>query len=99
MIETLRTLVIDRIDLDEAVWLSLCAETLWIHYEAHELEPPDWLQDRIDDLKSEIKARRDDNLRKAIKDAEAELTKLASREEKRTDLVQKLAELKAKRGA
>jgi hypothetical protein len=86
---------VDRADLDEMVEVSCLGKLLVAEYEANSLKAPEWVNDTLDSLKTEIAARKRDNLAKRLKDAKARQTQLRSQEEKKADLANEIAELEA----
>lgn len=100
MLNQLRGLQIDKYDLDEIVYLDFVTAGLLMQYESYDLEPPEFLVDAASKLQFEIGKRREENLSKALKLAEAERTSLRSIDEKRKDLDARISRLKSKvRGA
>lgn len=85
MLDKLKGLNTDRLDIDDVVAYLAFANSVKVEFEKHELEVPDWLTETIDALKTEVKARRRDNLMRALKAAEAKAAGLRSPEQKRRD--------------
>ncbi len=86
----------DRADLDDMVEVSCLGKILVAEYAINDLQTPEWLNDTLDRLKTEIAARKRDNLTKALKDAKSRRTALKTAEEKKVDLDATIAELEAK---
>jgi NADH/NAD ratio-sensing transcriptional regulator Rex len=103
MLEQLKRLDIDRIQLDEALALTAFAKTLRAEYEQRNIEIPEWLDNRTRALNREIEIRRLDTLEQRLKTAKAQQAALKTPDEKRQRLtteIQKLeAELAGTRGA
>lgn len=85
MLETLKNLNIDRLDLDEAIALSRFARSLRAEYEELGLEIPEWLDSRTRELRREIKARNQDYLEKRLKEAKDRYNRLKPAEEQRDE--------------
>lgn len=98
MMEQLRTLNLDRVDLDDAIGLLTFAKQAKATYVEMGLEAPAWFADKVAGLEAYIKQRRVENLTKAAKEIEAELGKLKTAEEKRSDLRARLEQIKAALG-
>lgn len=98
MMEQLRTLNIDRVDLDDAIGLLTFAKQAKATYVEMGLEAPAWFADKVAGLEAYIKQRRVENLTKAAKEIEAELGKLKTAEEKRSDLRARLEQIQAALG-
>jgi hypothetical protein len=95
MLDKLKHLDLDRIDVDEAVALATFGDQLIAGYTGRSLEVPQWLVDNTRELNREIKNRHKDNLEKALRETELQLDALKSRDEKREDLKAKADRLKA----
>lgn len=86
MLEKLKHLDLDKLDIDQAVSLVAFGDMLIYTYEKRELEVPQWLTDNVRELNREITARHRDNLEKALKETDAGLEALKTQGEKREDL-------------
>ncbi len=86
MLENLKNLTLDRMDLDEAVALSAFARTLKGEYEHCGAEAPQWLDDKTRELRQEIRERLRDSVQKRLREAKSRLESLATPEEKRSKL-------------
>lgn len=95
MIERLKNLDIERLDVDEMIAMSAFAKQLSAEYEALALDKPDWLGVKSTELKREINARLGDLRDKRIREIKARLNTLKSAEEKRADLQKELERLSA----
>ena len=95
MLEELKNLNLERMDLDEAIALSAFARILKAEYEHANAEAPAWLDDRTREIRMEIRDRMRDSVAKQIKETEARLESLATPEEKRQNLRIRLEALKA----
>lgn len=93
MLEKLKNLTLDRLDIDEAVSLSAFARALKAEYEHVGAEAPAWLDDRSRELRSEIRDRLRDSVQKRLREAKSRLESLATPDEKRERLRQEIAEL------
>lgn len=98
MLNQLKIMNVDRIDLDEAVALEAFAHGMRSVYDEYGLEAPDWFVNSCKTLATEIARRREDNLRKALAQAEAEAEALKTQKEKRTDNAARIARLRKELG-
>lgn len=98
MLQRLKSLDLDRIDVDEAIALATFAGLLVEGHVMRGLEAPEWLLDSKNLLEKEIKARHRDKLEKDLKETEAALETLKTAAEKREDLKAKAERLKAALG-
>lgn len=92
IIEKLKTLDVNRVDLDECITLSALAKMLRHEYEYFGAEPPAWLDTRIRTLARDIRARQHDYLEKRLAEAKARLEALKPADQRRAELE---AEVKA----
>lgn len=99
MLQDLKRLDVDRLQLDEALTLAAFAKGLHQEYDARSIPAPEWLDDRIRQLSREIETRRRDALEMRLKEIRAQKTNLMTADEKRTALAAEEAELTAKLGA
>lgn len=95
MMEQLRTLNLDRVDLDDAIGLLTFANATKATYDTMGLSVPSWFADKVEALTAYIKQRRRENLEKAAKDIQGQIAKLKTAEEKRSDLTAELEKVKA----
>lgn len=99
MLEKLRNLTVDRIDLDEAVALATLARATSHGYTHYDVPAPAWLTNAIDQLDGEINRRRKDILQARSREVAAELTQLQTREERRAKLMAEQSRLNDAIGA
>jgi len=97
MLEALRNLNLDRVELDDGVALLAVGESLGKTYTDNQLETPEWVTDKVAILRQWVKDRSRDNLDREIKLAEQKRSELRTAEEKRGDLDSRIERLKAKR--
>lgn len=95
MMEQIRNLNLDRIDLDDAVGMLAFANVVSATYAEMKMEPPAWFTDKRGSLSGYVEQRRKENLTKAAKEIKAELNKLKTAEEKRSELNARLKEIEA----
>jgi len=95
MLEQLRNCLADRLDLQQAVALSAFARTLRAEFEAHQIEEPDWLGEKIKMLHREIRAMNADAVAARLRSARARLEALRTPDEKRAQLQKEISELEA----
>lgn len=98
MLNRIRNIEADRMDLDEFVELLMFGKLALQTYSDNILEPPQWLVEGVGTLEKTVKERRRDNLEKAMKEKKARLETLKSAEEKRADLLAEIAKLQAALG-
>lgn len=99
MLEKLKNLDVERIDLDEAVELSAIGRVVKDEYEKNGAEAPTWIDDRLREVRREIRARQADMIDKRLREAKARRASLKTTEEKRADLDREIAELEKIAGA
>jgi hypothetical protein len=95
MLERLKNLDLERMDVDEMVAMSAFAKSLASEYSALALDQPEWLDTKSTELKREIGTRLADLRDKRIRELKARLNTLKSTEEKKSDLTAELARLEA----
>ena len=95
MLKELRNLDVDGADLDEAVALLTVGRLVKVTFTENKMEPPEWMIEKLDYLEKHIKAKRIDNITRALKEAQARRAALATAEEKRSKEDAKIAELEA----
>lgn len=98
MLEKLKALNLDRMDVDEAIELVTFGRVAEKTYSDYQVPSPEWLKDSIAALDGEIKRRRRDMLEARLKEVKARQTALKSREEKKAELDAELERLNAALG-
>lgn len=98
MLDQLRQINTDRLDIDEAVALLSFGRGVRATYVEHDMTPPDWLTENVSVLEREVKARRRDNLERALKAAQARKDSLRTAEEKRATVDAEIERLTAALG-
>ena len=83
VIERIKAVNTDRIDLDDAVELYALGGIVKTTYDGNQLEAPEALRDGLDGLGKLIKTKRRDNIERALKEATARRASLSTAEEKR----------------
>lgn len=96
MLHQFKEIEVDRNGMDELIALRAFGRSLRDGYVEYDLETPPWVNDRLAILDKEIRGRVADALAKDIKDTEARLEALKSRDERKDELNARLARLKAK---
>jgi len=94
VLQALRNLNLDAIDLDEAIALYAQAKVTAEAFAEFAVEPA-WLTDVKERLGKWIKERRRDAIEHELKLAEVDLDKLKTAEEKRGDVKARIERLKA----
>jgi hypothetical protein len=98
LLESLRNVNIDRLDMDEIVAALTFANAMAMTYQSVGLETPEWLVDSTDTLKREAGARHRDQLEKELREIEQREETLKSQSEKRADLSSKKKRIMAQLG-
>lgn len=93
MLDKLKNLNLDRMEIDETVSLLAFGESLRTTYDNLSLDVPSWLNTSVKALYGDIKNRRKEFLEREKKKAELELESLKTVAEKREALKAKLAKL------
>ena len=96
MLERLKHLDLNPMDIDEMVELSAYATQLQSQYVHLEVEPPSWLEVRVRELNREIKSRENDRLEKTLRDLETQGAADLTAEERRAGRKEQIEKLKAK---
>jgi hypothetical protein len=95
MLDLLRNLDANRIDLTAAVELSACARSYAAECETLGVETPDWFDPQVKALRREIKSRQQDAIEMRLRSARARLDSLKTADEKRQALQDEIAKLEA----
>ena len=95
MLDRLRNLDVERLDVDEMVALSLFARDLAEEYKTLGLDAPEWLDVRSTEVRREISTRRADLRDKRIRELRASLSALKTKEERKVELHAELERLEA----
>lgn len=93
MIERLISVDPATVQLEEGVALSAFGRLVSQEYKELGIEAPDWLQEKIDDLRERIRSRREEAIVQRLRDAKEKLAFLTIAEKKRTDLAGEIARL------
>jgi len=99
MLAQLKSLDVDRLALDEAIGLAAYAKMVSAEYDARGVSHPEWLDDAIRTLNTDITARTRDALEMRLKEITAQRTQLMSADEKRAKLDAEEAALREKLAA
>lgn len=99
MLDQLKNLQIDRIDLDDAVALAAFGRMVEAEYNQVGSESPTWLSDNLKELRKEVRQRLSDSIERELSEAKARLDALSTTEEKRVALREKIDRLTSKLGA
>ena len=83
IIERIKAVNTDRLDLDDAIELHALGSTIKVSYDSNQLEAPEALREGLDGLGKLIKTKRRENLERARKEAVARRSALSTAEEKR----------------
>ncbi len=99
MLTELKTLELNRMDLDEAIALSAFARLLKAEYEHVDAEAPIWLDDRIRDIRNEVRDRLRDSVQKRLRELYSRRESLLTADEKRKKLDVEIAKLESAKTA
>ena len=94
MIEKLKALNVERIDLEEAVELMGLAQQQLVVYGAYTLPIPAWLATAHNLLHEDIQRRQRDALKARQRELDTKLKALRTREEQRAQIEAELAQVK-----
>lgn len=95
MLEKLKGLDLQTPTLDELIYLSSQAKALRAEFDANNAEVPEWLDNRIRELKREIQSRLQDSVALRIKTLKAQRDALKTPQEKREAIEAELQKLEA----
>lgn len=98
MLEDLMNFDRDATDLDDMVSLFAFGKSLLKTYEELELEAPEKIRDNMGVIENEIRAKSRDNLERAEREIARELEGLKTKEEKKNELLERQARVRAKLG-
>ena len=98
MLEQLKRLDVNRLQLDEALAYAAFAKGLRQEYDTRNIPAPEWLDDAIRALNKDVEGRRRDALEMRLKEIRAQKTQLMTPAEKREALAAEEAELVGKLG-
>lgn len=98
MLQQLKNLNIERLDLDEAVAMASFGRAMEAEYQHVSAEAPDWLTDNLKALRKEIRQRLQDTLESRLVEVTSRLDSLSTVEEKRSKLREEADRLRAKLG-
>lgn len=93
MIDALKALNVERIDLEQAVELKAAAAAQLAVYLGHEIPVPAWLTTASNALDEDIRRRQRDALKARQRELTSKLAGLRSREELRADLEAELTKV------
>lgn len=99
MLEQLRNINLDRLDIDRAVELATVGKQVAATYTEFKVPVPGWLNDALTKLHGEITRRRADMLAARRNEINASLAALRTRDERVNDLQAELAKLNDELGA
>jgi len=98
MLNELRNLNTDRMDLDQAIALSAYGRQLESEFASLESPTPEWLTSNLKQLRREIADRMRDELTRRLTEAKSRREALTPAEEKRAALDKEIEALSAKLG-
>lgn len=94
MLNQLRNLALDRMDMAEMVALAAFGRSMAEEYEVRAMEAPEWLTESLEALGGEIAARRKDELRRQLKQVDYEIDRIKPAAEKRKELAARAERLR-----
>lgn len=92
----LQNLLIDNISTEDLILAVAALRTLDAGYQEASADPPEWVVDQLSAITHEINQRNKLDLQKQLKTAEARRAALATADEKRQRLDEKIAALRQK---
>jgi uncharacterized protein YlxW (UPF0749 family) len=95
MLAALKGVQTDRYELEEMIALAAFAKTLRSEYEAHQVEEPEWLGEKIRMLQREIRSKNADTLAARRREVRARLDAMRTPDEKRAAYQKELEQLDA----
>ena len=95
LIDVLKTLKAEQMDLDDMVALYSSATQLKATYEQYKVQVPAFVTEAMSVLDHDIKVKRREHLLRLKAIAEGKRSRLLSREEQRTQADQEIADLEA----
>lgn len=94
-VEALKSLNVERNDLEELVFLSAKMKAYHAEFEALNVDVPEWVDEVRRSLRREVSARNSDAVANQKKSIQLALDGLKTKEEKRKELEDRLAKLNA----
>lgn len=82
VLDELRTINLGRADLEEAVAALAFGKLVVAEHKSNELEPPEWLKDKVIEIESYVKTKRRESITLALREARLKADRLKSRETK-----------------
>lgn len=95
MLDQIRNLDVDRLQLPEALELHAVGSATLESFKRFEVDPPGWLANGIETLEVEIRRARRDMLSKKLADANARVETYKSQKQKRMDAEAEIARITA----
>jgi len=95
MLLEIRAFVPDQADLDDLVLVMAVMQTVADQYSRLAMPVPNWVAEKIDSLKTEIRARHRDFIARRLKEARLKLDRLKTPAEQRADVAKEIADLEA----
>ena len=99
MLNELKNLPIDRMEMEQLVALLVFGESLVAGFEANEVDVPEWLKDRVKLLGRQVRDKNEDALRARLRQAQNKLNAMQPEAAKRKALAAEVAALEKKLGA
>lgn len=93
MMDKLKSLQLQRMDVDEMIELATWGRAMHNGYTHYDVPAPGWLQDSLEQLDAEIKRRRQELLQARLQEVRSRKQALKTREERRADLDAEEAQL------
>lgn len=98
LLERLRRFDADRASMEDLLLMSAVAKLFLAEHAQHDVEPEDWISDRIRSLTRAIDARNHDDLERQLRQAVATREQAMTPQEKRDAADQKIQTLRKKLG-
>lgn len=98
MLQQLKNLDCERMDVEELIGLSAYGQLVETEYQRLNIDMPSWLRPRLRELDREINARHADQLEERLAAARRKAEKLRTPEEQRHSVNEEIARLEAQLG-
>lgn len=95
VLDELRALNLGRADIEEAVTALAFGKLAVGEFKSNELEPPEWLKDKVVEVEAYVKTKRRESVMLALREAKAKADRLKSRETKAGEVDAEIKRLEA----
>lgn len=95
MLNELKNLRVNQLDMDELMSLSTHAKGMKAEFERNQVEIPEWLDDTARQLQREITSKNADAIALRVRQIKQKISNLKTPAERRTELEEELQKLQA----